>query len=101
MLNFCYIEAIRAFYPDAYEIIKDNRDAFTAVSLGGMNTLPSEKEEIKRTVEKVFNDLNDDEKSNLKRLLITLFPRLKTVFENTIYGSEWDKNLGRTEKDCI
>jgi KAP-like P-loop domain-containing protein len=89
--EFLLIEAIRAFYPDAYEIIKDNRDAFTAVSLGGMNAYPAEKEEIKRTVEKVFNDLNDDEKSNLKRLLITLFPRLKTVFENTIYGSDWDK----------
>lgn len=96
--EFLLIEAIRAFYPDAYEVIKDNRDAFTAVSLGGMNTLPSEKDEKKRTVEKVFNDLTDDEKSNLKRLLITLFPRLKTIFENTIYGSEWDKTWAEQKR---
>jgi len=96
--EFLLIEAIRAFYPDAYEVIKDNRDAFTAMNLGGMNSYPSEKEEIKKTAEKAFNDLSDDAKSNLKRLLITLFPRLKTVFENTIYGSEWDKTWAEQKR---
>jgi predicted KAP-like P-loop ATPase len=30
IVEFLLIEAIRAFYPNAYEIIKNNRDAFTA-----------------------------------------------------------------------
>lgn len=96
--EFLLIEAIRAFYPDAYEIIKDNRDAFTATSLGGMRTYPSEKEEIKKTVEKAFDNLSEDEKNNLKRLLIILFPRQKTVFENTTYGSEWDKTWAEQKR---
>lgn len=89
--EFLLIEAVRAFYPDAYEIIKNNRDAFTALSLGGMTTYPSDKEEIRKVVEKALEGLSEDEKNNLKRLLLILFPRLKTVYENTIYGSEWSK----------
>lgn len=96
--EFLLIEAIRAFYPDAYEIIKDNRNAFTAISLGGMRTYPSEKEEIKKTVEKAFDGLSEDEKNNLKRLLTILFPRQKTIFENTIYGSEWDKTWAEQKR---
>ena len=89
--EFLLIEAIRAFYPSVYEIIKDNQDAFTAVNLSVMNAYSSDTEEIKKTVETVFSSLNDDEKSNLKHLMVILFPRLKSIFENTTYGSEWDR----------
>ncbi len=85
--EFLLIEAIRAFYPDAYEIIKDNRDAFTAVRLGGLGVHPSEKEEIKKIVEKAIGGITADEANNLKRLITILFPRQN----NMIYGSEWDK----------
>lgn len=96
--DFLLIEAVKAFYPDAYEIIKTNRDAFTAISLGGMNTYPSEKDDIKKTVEKAFEGLSEDEKNNLKRLLIILFPRQKTIYENTIYDSEWDKTWAEQKR---
>jgi predicted KAP-like P-loop ATPase len=98
MVEFLLIEAIRAFYPNAYEIIKNGRDAFTALSLAVMSPYPSEKEEIKKTVEKAFEGLTDDEINNLKRLLTILFPRQKTVYENTIYGSEWDKTWAEQKR---
>ena len=88
------IEAIRAFYPGAYEIIKNNRDAFTAVSLGAWGTHQSEKEEIKKTVEKAFNGLTDDETNNLRRLITILFPRQ----QNTIFGSEWEKTWAEQKR---
>jgi len=89
--NFLLIEAIRAFYPDAYELIKGNRDTFTGVGLGGMDSFPSKKEEMKKIVDRAFIDLNDEEKNNLNNLLTILFPRLKTIFGNTIYPPEWDR----------
>jgi hypothetical protein len=92
--EFLLIEAIRAFYPDAYEIIKDNRDAFTAIRLGGLGAHPSEKEEIKKTVEKAFDSLTSDEANNLRRLISILFPRQN----NTIYGSEWDKTWAEQKR---
>lgn len=98
MAEFLLIEAVRAFYPDAYEIIKNNRDAFTAINLAGMSSYPSEKEEIKRTVEQAFEGLTDDEKSNLKRLLKILFPRQQTVYGNTIFGTDWDKTWAEQKR---
>ena len=85
--EFLLIEAIRAFYPNAYEIIKDNRDAFTAVRLGGSSVHPSEKEGIQKIVEKAFDNLTSDEANNLRRLITILFPRQN----NSNYGSEWEK----------
>ncbi len=98
IVEFLLIEAVRAFYPSAYKIIKDNRDAFTAISLSGINMYSSGKEEIKRTIEKTFDGLTEDEKNNLKRLLTILFPRLKTVYENTTYLSEWDKTWAEQKR---
>ena len=92
--EFLLIEAIRAFYPDAYEIIKDNRDAFTAIKLGGLGAHPSEEEEIKKTVEKAFDGLTNDEANNLRRLISILFPRQN----NTIYGSGWDKTWAEQKR---
>lgn len=92
--EFLLIEAIRAFYPDAYEIIKNNRDAFTAMNLSGLGVHPSEKEEIQKIVEKAFGGLTADEANNLRRLITILFPRQT----NTIYGSEWTKH-GQNKKE--
>lgn len=92
--EFLLIEAIRAFYPDAYEIIKSNRDAFTAIRLGGMGAHPSNKEEIKKIVENAFDGLTGDEANNLRRLISILFPRQN----NTIYGSEWDKTWAQQKR---
>jgi len=92
--EFLLIEAIRAFYPDAYEIIKENRDAFTAVQLGGFGAHSSEKEEIKNIVEKAFEGLTADEANNLRRLITILFPRQN----NTIHGSEWDKTWAEQKR---
>ena len=94
IIEFLLIEAVRAFYPDAYEIIKGNRDAFTAVRLGAQGVHASEKEEIKKIVEKAFNGLTEDETNNLKRLITILFPRQ----QNTIYGSEWDKTWAEEKR---
>jgi len=89
--DFLLIEAIRAFYSEAYEVIKDNKEAFTAINLSSMNALDNEKEMVRKTVEKVYDGLDDEEKRNLKYVLLVLFPRLKTVFENTHYGLDWEQ----------
>jgi len=87
VVEFLLIEAIRAFFPDAYEVIKNNRDAFTAISLGGMPSYPNERERIKKVVERAFVGLEADEKNNLQKLINMLFPRQ----QDTIYDSEWNK----------
>jgi predicted KAP-like P-loop ATPase len=90
IVEFLLIEAVRVFYPSAYEVIKTNRDAFVAINLAGMG---SEKDEIKKTIEKAFDGLTEDERNNLKRLLMILFPRMKTVYGDTFYQPEYDKTL--------
>ncbi len=94
VVEFLLIEAIRAFYPDAYEIIKNNRDAFTATSLGGMPSFPNERERIRKVVERAFVGLDDDEKKSLQQLITMLFPRQ----QDTIYGSEWNKRWAEEKR---
>ncbi|MFT3893378.1 MAG: P-loop NTPase fold protein [Anaerolineales bacterium] len=96
--EFMLIEAIRAFYPDAYEVIKGNREAFTAPALGGMNSHPSEKDNLKKVVNTSFEGLTAEEKNNLNNLLTILFPRLKTIYGNTFYTAEWDKTWSEQKR---
>lgn len=87
IVDFLLIEAIRAFYPDAYKFIKDNRYAFTARILSEIEVPQTQREEIKIIVNKIYQGLTDEETANLRKLITLLFPRQ----ENTTYTSSWDK----------
>jgi predicted KAP-like P-loop ATPase len=90
IVDFLLIEAIRAFYPGAYDVIRYNKDAFLGKGLTNFTGSQTDRDNFRNTIDQTFNDLESREAEALKSLLTSLFPRLQTVFGNTHYGTEWD-----------
>lgn len=96
-VDLMLIEGIRVFYPAVYTIIRDNEDAFLGRGLSLSN-----KDQIKENIKVVLNNCLDEfspnEKNSLLDLLKELFPRLKTVYRNIQYGSDWDLKWAKEQR---
>ena len=94
-VDLLLIEGIRVFYPNLYDTIKDNPDAFLESAERVFNNNQSDTENKRRIaiIDNGIKELNNDEKECAKKLIKSLFPRT----DGTIYGSEWD-NIWAEEK---
>ncbi len=93
------VEGIRIFYPKIYPIIRENPDVF----LGSRREDQPDEGARKRAsevIEKGLESLEPGERGSAKDLLETLFPRLKGIFRNTIYGPDWDERWAREQRIC-
>jgi KAP family P-loop domain len=92
------IEGVRVFYPGLYDAVRSN----PAVCLG--RCLTRERQDWKKRCLVVFErnleELDPTEQPAARALLQTLFPRLKAIFGNTSYGSEWDVQWTRRRRIC-
>lgn len=94
------IEGIRIFYPRVYETIRDNPEHFLKA---GRETMRDQalKQRAKEVVERALEaDGVADKETMRSRLLEVLFPRLKAVFGNTVYGPDWDGRWEREQRVC-
>ena len=89
------IEGIRIFYPELYETIRSNPDVFSG-------PLASREREgwKKHCAEIIEGSLGGLDQAVTKALLQGLFPRLKGVFGNTHYDSEWDERWTKQQRIC-
>lgn len=82
------VEALRAFYPEVYEVVRENHVAFSGVE----ERLPgAERQEAPAVglLEPALNRMPKDEAEAVKALITTLFPRLSGAYGNSSYGREW------------
>jgi predicted KAP-like P-loop ATPase len=94
------IEGIRIFYPRVYETIRDNPEYFLKAGREAMHD-QALKQRAKEVVERALEADGVDDKDTIRsRLLEILFPRLKAVFGNTVYGSDWDGRWEREQRVC-
>jgi predicted KAP-like P-loop ATPase len=94
------IEGIRIFHPHVYDAIRGTPEYFLKA---GCETTrdPAFKQRARETVERALEaDGVDDKEVVRARLLELLFPRLKAVFGNTFYGSDWDGRWERKQRVC-
>jgi hypothetical protein len=98
-VDFLHVEAIRAFFPESYEVIREHRDLFVGLQFSG-HRWPEQaiRERAQATVDLVFEGLSPAERDSLNDLLKTLFPRLNTIFRNTLYGPEWDRTWAEAKR---
>jgi len=98
-IDLIAIETIRIFRPNIYHIIRRNQEKFA-----GHADLPfyggDRIEKIKPFHEKWLNDIPEEEKEILKDLLMRIFPKLKAVFKNTIYGTGYLSEWRRKNRIC-
>ena len=95
-IDLLLIEAIKVVYPEIYKGIRDNPDLFLATDLANMHISQQNKDLVREKLDIVFQEIPESELPSIKKLLTNLFPRLDTVYGNTLYLShnekEWDKN---------
>ena len=90
-VDLMLIEGIRVFYPELYECVRRNPDAFLGPGLGISSTITQTKvEQYKEVVDRGLKSLTNDERRAAKDLLTTLFPRLETIYGGASFPPEWD-----------
>jgi len=95
------VEGLRVFYPKLYSVMRDNPEYF----LKGLRGGGRQDEEYRKHVVGIINGALDgmgvqDKKAIKDGLLEPLFPRLKSIFGNTSYGSDWETRWEREQRVC-
>jgi hypothetical protein len=93
------IEGMKVFYPKLYLVIRENAD----VCLGRASSRSMDAAAKKRLLEKLqpgFEGLDFSEDEAAKGLIQVLFPRIKSVFGNMSYGSDWEERWEKEKRVC-
>lgn len=99
IVDLLLIEAVRAFYPSAYDIIRVNHAEFSGV----------ESEHRRRghdgpravaLLKPVVEALSAEEQGAVKSLLKSLFPRLGSAYGGVVYGTDWLSPWARAKRIC-
>jgi predicted KAP-like P-loop ATPase len=94
------IEGIRIFYPHLYDAIRANPEYLLKAGREATRD-PAFKQRAKECIERALEADGVDDKDTVRaRLLEVLFPRLKAIFGNTSYGSDWDGRWEREQRVC-
>jgi predicted KAP-like P-loop ATPase len=92
------IEALRAFFPEVYDIVRDNHSDFSGVESDrhGRGDSPRSAQLLKPLLEAMPKEHADA----VKALLVDLFPRLSGVYGRSSYGSDWLARWSRERRVC-
>jgi KAP family P-loop domain len=93
------IEGMRIFYPALYETVRQNPSVFLGSASWERNDDERRKRHLK-ILEAGLMDLDSAEQAAAKDLLKVLFPRLKAMFGNTYYDSDWDRRWRDQQRLC-
>ncbi|QYD68756.1 KAP family NTPase [Paraburkholderia edwinii] len=95
-VDFIALECLRVFAPDAYAVIRDNKDRFTGVA-------PDRGE---RADERTFHEgwlglLEEKYQEHVKALILRLFPRTQAVWGNVHHGNSSLRHWTVEARVCI
>src|SRR5947209_6553524 len=99
-IDFIAIESLRMFCPEAYELVRNNREMFVGSSTTGGSAITGKQladfhnEWLKQLRES--NRLHEA----VKNMLMRLFPKLLSIWSNTHYGPEWEAKWRRELRVC-
>lgn len=93
------LEGLRLFYPALYGIIRDNPDVFLEVG-GRHSREQADRERAIAVIGRGLEGLDPAEQEAAKSILQFLFPRLKGVYGNTVYGGDAEERWTRAQRIC-
>lgn len=96
-VDFIAIESLRVFCPIIYNIIPKNPKAFAGQA--DEYFLEPTLDELKRLHNSWIDQLQDEDKEPVKRLLLRLFPKLEVVWGNSYYAAQ-QESLCRQLRVC-
>ena len=98
-IDLLLIEAVRVFYPELYEWIRDHQDDVLRTSFLG--PLGKEAEETtKQAFEAITQDYSASDTNGARSILNELFPRTESLWENKGWPTEWDKTWSDQKRIC-
>ena len=96
-VDLLLVEALRAFYPEVYEVVRHRHSDFSGVH-DDRHQEADRKPRYVELLEPVFRDMPGEDVNAVKALLIDLFPRLAGAYENTYHGTESLPNWSRERR---
>ena len=93
------VEALRAFFPEVYEVVRDNHADFSGVE----KNLPGGGSQTPRGVQLLqpaLTPMPQDHSDAVKALLIDLFPRLSGAYGHSSYDSDWLSGWSDGQRIC-
>jgi predicted KAP-like P-loop ATPase len=93
--DFIAMEMLRLRRPELYHALRTNKERVCGVSRSGRN-----ERDDKTEIEKLLLGPEETDHEQLKRALMRLFPRLSSVWRNTIYGSDSAQEWSRDRLVC-
>lgn len=97
-VDFFAIQALQVFRPQIYDLLRKNREIFAGHASDVAGAYGSYRNDaLKQFLEGFIEQVSQDERENIKKFLMLLFPKLQSVWQNTWYGAEstgnWRKQL--------
>ena len=94
-VDLLLVEAMRVFFPTLYDFVKLNGDTMLAPE-----TEPHNRQATADLVSRGIDTVETQYRAGARRLLLALFPRLQSVFDNFTYGSESELAWARSKRIC-
>lgn len=99
IVDLLLIEAVRAFYPAVYDIIRANSDEFSGIE-SGKRGRGYDGPRCAAILKPVVDALPSGEQEAIKSLLKDLFPRLGSAYGGGTYGSSWLSPWAEAKRIC-
>jgi hypothetical protein len=94
------IEGIRVFFPVLYKNIRENPDIFLCENRDAARD-DGLRKRATEVIDNAMKDLSPSDRERVRRrLLEVLFPRLKSVFGNVGFSSDFDEGWDREQRIC-
>lgn len=98
-VDFLAIETIRIFEPEVYYLIRSNIEMFSGTYDTGTYSQAT-KEDLQGFHNRWLDRQSDDKKEILRNLLIRMFPKVNSAFENIGYSYSWESTWRKELKIC-
>lgn len=95
-VDFIAIEALRVFFPNVYDALRNNPEHFAGHRSTSQNE--SQEEQLRNAFyDSVIKNIPDNYTNSIFALLQRIFPKL----ENSIYGYEWIPEWRKKQRACV
>jgi hypothetical protein len=99
IVDLLLIEALRAFYPEVYDIIRANHEEFSGVD-SDYGLRSNDGLRAVRLLEPLVDSLPSEEQKAIKSLLRSLFPKLGNAYGGAGHGSDWLSTWSKAKRIC-
>nr|VFK45340.1 MAG: hypothetical protein BECKSD772F_GA0070984_12201 [Candidatus Kentron sp. SD]VFK49713.1 MAG: hypothetical protein BECKSD772E_GA0070983_12211 [Candidatus Kentron sp. SD] len=100
-VDLMLLEGMRVFIPELYELIRKNKEMFVDSFRESTYYDPEpEKARIKEEIDSALKRAGAKDSSGYMELLKSLFPKMNTVYGNTIHGDHWHQKWNEGQRIC-